>query len=925
MNTMLQNKIETWEDFADIVRQSSAHLPDQYRDRIEFELYELNKQGLNGLWVEYYNNSAKFDSNPNNLLIPWVLGMLLDASDPMVNRSSPLLISTNYDVVAKYVEDYGQLPHDFQKDSDVPDIDIDCLPIARDPIKDYAIKRYGDGDSLSDLQVCSVGTWQTYKFKMAIQDAATALGYMNRKDAEFVTSNLPDDLDNLKTGGFATCKGTVTDASGKQRECGNKHNRSVCPLCGSEITDAPTLERLLRENEELTKFARLYPAAIGFAAKMVGRIRNMGMHAGALIIANKKLLGNIPLGKTKIGGPWISLWSEGSNQQLSKCGYIKWDILGLKTLEYIYNTCYMIMNNRGIKFGIPTEIEGYGGCYDLSGLDEVDPEVGYCGKFYDLNGNEHEMRYDDPHVYELINTQRTDTIFQFDTSLAKSILADASEGQGVNDPHILTLLNACGHPGPMAMIPKALENRDDVTESWKVDLRNIHPIMEEILSPTLGIIVFQEQLTALWQRLGGFSATEAQSARKDIAKKRVDKVKKIRERWIVGASKTIGSDIAIKYFDEVMEPFGRYAFNRSHGIAYAAIIAYRCLWFKAHFFPEWISSVLSTCDPTKAPRYISMARNEGWKPTDVTKLGRPPASGYEDFDIIPVDINNLNPNFSVIGNVVSVGMLSIKGLGEANRDIAESKATYESLDDFIEKTNAGKSVAERLIKLGAFAKLNDHKNRRALWNYYAYRYKKFTSAERREMYPLLLQAAGWTPEKIEEERDRQVDAYRELYPKKKEVNYPKKVTEWAPDDSYLTLEVFNKMYDDYKVSEIIEFEEEYLGYHLSNPLLMYDTRANRTIEGCVEDCVLGEPAFLECIINEVNRGVTSKGDAYCRLNVTDGRATTTVFIWSNNLDVINPALLRKNVAVMIPVSYQPKRKSFTMRRDTNIIPLNRKD
>jgi len=1370
MTTSLANKIETWAEFEELVRTSSSHLPQDYQKRIEFELYELNKQGLNGLWLEYIATDAKFDSNPNNLLIPWVLQMLTDMTDPMTLRTSPCLVSTSYDEVAAYVEEHGEPPHDFLKDSDVPDIDIDCLPAARDPIKDYAIRRYGDGDSLSDLQVCSVGTWQTYKFKMAIQDAATALGYMHRKEAEKLTSNLPEDLDNLKPGGFATCKGIITNDAGEHKECGHKHYKYQCPKCGSEITDAPTLERLLKENEELNKFAIQYPSVIAYAAKMVGRIRNMGMHAGALIIANSKLLGNIPLGKNKADGPWVSMWSEGSNQQLSKCGYIKWDILGLKTLEYIYDCCRMIRVNRGISFGIPQEIEGYGGCYELSGLDEVDPEAGYCGKFYGPDGVEHEIRYNDSHTYKLINTQRTDTIFQFDTSLAKSILADASEGDGVSDPHQLTLLNALGHPGPMQSIPKILANRDDPSQSWKEELKSRSPIMYDILKTTYGHVCFhettkitksngqecyitdikagdtvfsvdedrninineveccgptyfgdglcitlsngykfivtdnhdvptydgvldacdlrvgdllgvpkslsvdvdkkfencvdwlgdpedaayligflvgdgslsgsgvsiccgndpnitniledfisksfkpinihkywhcrswylqlstgvkkeknfdirtfvdnmdwwqeayssysgqdisefigksawwtykrirelgidvtgssknpwkskfidtidylglrcsvyhkriphqilsasrqirqyflagliesdghlsendescyvssinddllddirclctslgigthfsehhriyiwdtkelesaindkllfksfnksltsgshsyyvskyefhrlfkdsglsqrkfacvygiarshfrnnsslisknvadkigvstgdlnyvkvtridrvtgqyfwnlsvkndhsviangvylkqcyQEQLTALWQRLAGFSATEAQAARKDIAKKKIHKLPAIKEKWVRGATKTLGADFANDYWS-VLETFGRYAFNRSHGVAYAAIIAYRCTWFKAHFFPEWIASVLSTCDPKKAPRYISMARAEGWRPTDITNIGRPPAEGYEKFDIIPVDINNLSPNFSVIGNVVSVGMLSIKGIGESDRAVAEMDAHFESLDDFVAKTNAGKTLVERLIRLGAFEKIPGHSNSRALWYYYSYTHKKLSTAERRELYPKLLQASGWTPEKIEDERDRQVDAYRELYPKKKEQNYPKKVTEWMPADKH-DLSTFCEMFEDYKIAEIITFEDEYLGYHLSNPLLMYDTRANRDIDGCIEDCMVNKPAFLECIIVEVNRGATQKGDPYCRLNVADGRQTTTVFIWSNNLDRINPALLRKGVAVMIPVGYQPKRKSFTMLKDNVIIPLNRKD
>ncbi len=584
-------KIEIWQQFKDTVIAKSENLSEQHRTRIEFELYELNKQGLNGLWIEYYNSNAKFDSNPNNLLVPWVLGMLVDNTDPLLSRKTDCLTTTHYEQVAKYVESHGSMPHDFLKDSDVPDIDIDCLPTARDAIKEYAIERYGDGSDLKDLQVCSVGTWQTYKFKMALQDAATALGLMHRKEIEKITANLPEDLDSLKPGGLGTCKGSITDETGKTRECGTKHVKFQCPKCGSELTDAPTLGRLVHEHEALKKLAEEHPSIVTYATRMVGRIRSLGMHAGALVIANSKLLGKIPLAKTKDDGPWVSMWSEGGNQQLSKCGYIKWDILGLKTLEYIYSCCMMIFTNRGIRFGIPQEIEGYGGCYELSGLDEVDPEAGHCGKFYDQEGVEHLIRYDDAATYKLINAQQTDTIFQFDTSLAKSILSDASEGEGVHDPHILALLNACGHPGPMSMIPKALANRDDLTQSWKEDLRRIHPIMEEVLSPTLGIIVFQEQLTALWQRLGGFSATEAQNARKSIAKKRVHEVQKIREKWIIGASKTLGAEIATSYFDDVMAPFGRYAFNKclwSHTNIKCVVTGIEKTieeWYESKFFP----------------------------------------------------------------------------------------------------------------------------------------------------------------------------------------------------------------------------------------------------------------------------------------------------------------------------------------------------
>lgn len=356
MNTKELISVENWSDFCSVVRNRSNHLPDQYKKRIEFELFEANKQGLNGLWIDYYKDQVKFPSNPNNLLIPWVLGMLVEPIDPMSNRKSELLNTTDYSAVNKYIDAHGDIPHDFQKDADVPDIDIDCLPEARDPIKEYAAIKYGKDDSLENLQVCSVGTWQTYKFKMAIQDAASATGAVYRNETKRITADLPEDLDQLKPGGFGKCKGIIKLEDGTSKECGFKHRKIECPECGHEITDAPTLDKLINEFEPLKEFYEKYPEVIEYAARMVGRIRNMGMHAGALIIANKPLLGSIPLAKNSKDANFVTMWSEGSNQQLSKCGYIKWDILGLKTLGYIHDSCHMIYQNRGLKFGLPQKV-----------------------------------------------------------------------------------------------------------------------------------------------------------------------------------------------------------------------------------------------------------------------------------------------------------------------------------------------------------------------------------------------------------------------------------------------------------------------------------------------------------------------------------------------------------------------------------------
>lgn len=110
-------------------------------------------------------------------------------------------------------------------------------------------------------------------------------------------------------------------------------------------------------------------------------------------------------------------------------------------------------------------------------------------------------------------------------------------------------------------IPEAIQNRDDTTGSWKNKLRDIHPIFLEVLEDTYGVICYQEQLQALWQRIAGFTAPEAQEARKAVAKKWQHKLVHIEQKWLEGATKNIGETAAKEWWDK-MVTFGRYAFNR---------------------------------------------------------------------------------------------------------------------------------------------------------------------------------------------------------------------------------------------------------------------------------------------------------------------------------------------------------------------------
>ena len=543
-----------------------------YEKRLKYELNEIEKQGANGVWTNIIAEKQCFAENPNNLLLPYLFNRVQeDPIKKLQNAGEEIITSTKYQHIVDYIKKHDKIPPGIIRDSDSPDIDIDCLPEARDEIKAYAVRKYSADFDDGYGAVCNVSTWTTYLFRSAIQDIAKVTsdlgeGWCTKSEAVTLTKDLPDDADELKDGGKALCKGRLI-IDGEEVDCKTTHDKLVCPKCGGCDTESPTIAKLLADIPELSEFYSRYPKVIDLAVQLVGRIRAMGKHAGALIITDRTLFGNIPLYRRAGSGKeelkpedtqWLSLWTEGRSTQLSKFGYTKWDILGLKNMQYIYACCKLIKRNHGIDFGDR-----------LEGWESVDPDVdneylrsvsiatcttpGRAGHYVTADGTVVEISLNDEKALAIASSQNTDTIFQFDTNLAKQIL-----GNQVRHFNDLMIINAMGHPGPMQSIPDYIERRDDSEETWrKLEDERI----TALLSDTCNTLVFQEQLQALWQNLAGFTSPEAQEARKAVAKKWKEKLRPIEKKWIDGASKTLGKETAIAWWDK-MVTFGRYAFNK---------------------------------------------------------------------------------------------------------------------------------------------------------------------------------------------------------------------------------------------------------------------------------------------------------------------------------------------------------------------------
>lgn len=887
-----------------------------YLKRLEFELKEIEQQGANRYWTDTLNHNKKFNHNKNGLLLPWLLRRLTDEADkdPIADIEHPTL-STNYKKVKKYIDENGKLPADIHQDDDKPDIDIDCLPYARDYIKNYAAETYGED------KVASVGTWSTYLFKQAIQDVAGALG-LKKERAIALTRELPEIVNDMKDGGYGKCK-----------SCGTMHMDVMCPKkgCKSKDTETPTLGALIAEFKEIQDYIDEDSGCEGVtndhviktAARLVGKIRSMGKHAGAIIIADRPLLGNIPMAFDKKSGQWSSMWTEGRSTQLSKFGYNKWDMLGLRNLQYVHECCKMIEANYGISFG--ERMKGW--------HEYVDPEIDQAGVYW-KDGKKHKISLNDKKALSLANDCKTDAVFQFDTDLAKRILSN-----GVRSFHDLMIFNAMGHPGPMGMIPEYVRRRNDPKASWR---EGENDLIAKILGDTAGVIVFQEQLQSMWQVIAGFTAPEAQGARKAVAKKWRDKLKPVRQKWIDGASRFLGKELAKEWWDDRMETFGRYAFNKSHSVAYC-LIAYHCLWLKAYFPEEWWAAVMSYCHPDKLIRYMNVARGEG------VKFGE-------------VNIGNMTTHFTVNDKCVSLGLISLKNVGKSKCDIftdeiftcvdcnktvddpnADScpycsksngftrnigdEKEYNSIDEFVEEKGKDKIVLERLIKLGAFRKM--YPNIRATWIYYQYKYcSGNTSSDIADIADKitelkgiirerLLESDGWNDAKLKEEIERQTKEYFALHPKRKKI--PKSIENYKPKPDDSPEKVMALFTEDYDFKQVLEFEKEYLGYYWHSPADLYRTSDRATKEQAKTTGV------LQGVITEINHMKTKNGKDMWKLFVNDGTTEALLILWDSNMPLQPKGLIQVDKGIQALVDYDDKRGSFTLQRRTVMKPLKTKE
>ncbi len=412
--------------------------------------------------------------------------------------------------------------------------------------------------------------------------------------------------------------------------------------------DVKKLKDAIEKEDELKKIeARggVYQKLIKISGYLEGLNRHSSLHAAGIVIGKEELTKYVPLYKDPKTG---AVSTQFTMDQLEECGLVKMDFLGLKTLTLIKNTENLI-KKRGIDFSI----------------DKI-PE-------------------DDRKTFKMLGDGKSACIFQFESAGMQKILKDARP-ESIED---LIALNALYRPGPMQFIPQFVESKKD-----KSKIKYPDPSLEEVLKPTYGVIVYQEQVMKVAQIIGGFSLGKADILRRAMGKKKVKEMEKMKVEFLSGArelgyTEKLASDI----FD-MLEPFAGYGFNKSHAAAYS-VLAYQTAYLKANYPAEFLAANLTNeiNNTDKMSEYISEARQMG-------------------IEILPPDINLSEKYFTVSEGRIVYGLIGIKNVGSAAVDeiIREKNenGTFSSFSDMLDRVDlrvVNKKVLETLIKSGLFDSL----------------------------------------------------------------------------------------------------------------------------------------------------------------------------------------------------------------------------
>ena len=415
------------------------------------------------------------------------------------------------------------------------------------------------------------------------------------------------------------------------------------------IGSEPRLQKLINEDTRVKKLTDL-------SLKLEGLNRNVATHAAGVVIADKKLSKIVPLYKDSSADLLLPS-TQFDMYSAENAGLIKFDFLGLKTLTVINNTQKLIRK-----------------------------------KIKDFNIEN--INFEDQKVFDLLSSGKTVGLFQIESAGMREALLQMKP----NHIEDIIALVALYRPGPMSNIPTYND-----CKNGKQTPDYLHPLLEDILKPTYGVIIYQEQVMQIAQKLSGFTAGQADLLRRAMGKKKRAELEKQKTNFILGAvNNGISKDVAASIFLKI-EPFAEYGFNKSHAAAYA-IISYQTAFLKTYYPKEFIAASM-TMDISNQNKLSEFYE-------ELKRL---------DIEILRPNINDCFADFRTDGEKFFYALGAIKAVGyEAISNIVKERTQngkFKSLTDFLNRVNPkdiNKLQLEGLVKAGAFDNLNS--NRQSLFS-----------------------------------------------------------------------------------------------------------------------------------------------------------------------------------------------------------------
>ena len=493
----------------------------------------------------------------------------------------------------------------------MPDFDIDFCQANRDRVIDYVKSKYGKE------AVSQIATFGTMAARAAIRDVGRVMD-MSYTFCDGISKLIPN-----KPGTHITIDGA--------------------------IKAEPILAERLEKEEEVRTL-------LDMARKLEGMTRNVGMHAGGVLIAPGKLTDFCPLYQQPGGDAAMSQYDK---DDVEAVGLVKFDFLGLATLTIVEIAKDLIISRHPGQENFAFE----------------------------------NIPLEDAATYKLFADGKTEAVFQFESRGMQGMLKDAKPTR-LED---LIALNALYRPGPMDLIPSFVARKHG-----REEIQYPHPLVAEMLSETYGIMVYQEQVMQTAQILGGYSLGGADLLRRAMGKKNAEEMANQRSIFRVGASKNNISEPKADEIFDLMEKFAGYGFNKSHAAAYS-LLAYHTGWLKRHYTAEFFCANMT----------VEMGD------TDKLKVLFEDAQKNFALTFEPPDVNRGTHRFEPVSDqVIRYGLGAVKGSGQqAVEAIIAARegcgdgpkgaagGPFTSLFDFcarVERSKINKRTIEALIKAGAF-------------------------------------------------------------------------------------------------------------------------------------------------------------------------------------------------------------------------------